>query len=510
MKYIDNILNKVAMYRAVLYGLILMWVGAFILSLFNLQSFTALDLLLSTIFILAICYFTNYIFSWAFKAPSNYDSVYVTAFILALIISPNNPLNNLWFLGWVGVIAMASKYIFAINKKHLFNPAAMAVLITALFINHSASWWVANLYMMPIVLVFGYLIARKIQRFGLVLGFILSSLFFIAIWGFMKGENVLLYVWNSIIYSPIIFFGTVMLTEPLTTPPIRKLRIYYGLVTGFLFAPFIHIGAIYGTPEMALVISNIFSYAVSPKFKLILKLIDRKKVAENTYSFYFKTNQKFNFQPGQYFEWTVPHDDFDAAGIRRYFTVASAPTEDMVEIGVRFPEKPSSFKRHLLAMKIGEEVIAAQLSGDFVLPPKENKQHLVFIAGGIGITPFKSMIQHLINTGEKRTITLLYSNRMHEDIAYFNYLNTINRDFKNELDLDIIYALTDKESAPLNWPGHKGRIDADTITKNIPDYKDCLYYLSGPTSVVSSFRKLLLGLGIKRRQIKTDYFPGFV
>ena len=505
MKTIDDILNRITMYRVVLYGLFLMWSGAFFLSLFNLQQFSALDLFFSSILILAVCYFTNYIFAWVYKVPTNYDSVYITAFILILIVSPNDPINNLGFLIWVSVLAMASKYILAINKKHIFNPAAIAVLITSLVLNQSASWWVANLYMLPIVVIIGYLIARKIQRFDLVLSFIASSLFFIAFWGLVRGQNLILYAGQALVYTPILFFSSVMLTEPMTTPPTRNLRIIYGLITGFIFAPFIHIGTFYSTPELSLVIGNIFSYAVSPKFKLILKFVGRDKIANNTYSFNFKTDQDFIFRPGQYLEWTVPHEDTDASGIRRYFTIASAPTENNVEIGVKFPNNPSSFKRQLLNMNLDEEVVGSQLAGDFVLPADKN-QHLVFIAGGIGITPFKSMIQYLLDKGEKRPITLLYSNKKFEDIAYFDFFNMA----KDKLGIDVIYTLTDTESVPAGWSGLRGRIGATTITKNIPDYENCLYYLSGPTSVVYSFRRLLLVLGIKRKNIKTDYFPGFV
>ena len=493
------------MYRVVLYSLILMWLGALILSFFGLQQFTASDLFLSTAFILAVCYFTNYIFARVFGAPTNYDSVYITAIILSFIISPNNPFENLWFLGWAGVIAMASKYILAINKKHIFNPAAFAVVITSLCIGQSASWWVANLYMTPIVFFFGYLIVRKIQRFDLVYSFVLVSLCSVAVLAFMRGDNIFLSAGKALIYSPIIFFSTVMLTEPFTTPPNKKLRIVYGLITGFLFAPFIHIGSFYGTPELSLIAGNIFSYFVSPKYKLILKLKGRKKIAENTYSLSFKTDQSFNFKPGQYFEWTVPHHNPDSSGIRRYFTIASSPTEDHLEIGVRFPSKPSSFKRRLLSMGLNDEVVVSQLSGDFVLPKNKNKR-LVFIAGGIGITPFRSMIKYLVDSRENRSATLFYVNKRFEDIAYYNFLNNAS----TQIDLRVIYALTDIEFIPENWTGIKGRVDGETIIKKVQDYENCLYYLSGPTVVVAAYRDILLGLGVNRRQIKTDYFPGFV
>ena len=404
---------------------------------------------------------------------------------------------------------MASKYILAIKHKHIFNPAAIAVVITSLFINQSASWWVSNLYTAPFVFIAGYLIARKIQRFDLVLSYVITSLTCVVIWNITQGHDWLLALGRSLVYSPIIFFGSVMLTEPLTTPPTKRLRIIYGFITGLLSAPFIHIGSFYGMPELALVIGNVYSYIVSPKIKLILTLTGRRKVAANTYSFFFQANQLFAFEPGQYLEWTVFHDDVDSDGIRRYFTIAGATPDGIIEIGVRFPNKPSSFKRRLLDMNLGDTLVASQLSGDFVMPKNKNKK-LVFIAGGIGITPFKSMVEYLINGGERRDVTLFYSNRRPEDIAYYNFFNEVERDFKKEINFKVVYALTDLGAVPENWAGLKGRIDTEAIMRNVPDYRNCIYYLSGPTTVVSSFRKILIDMGISKRHIKTDYFPGFV
>src|SRR5258708_25269630 len=90
---------------------------------------------------------------------------------------------------------------------------------------------------------------------------------------------------NFVLYSPLVFFAGVILTEPLTTPPTRNLQIVYGAMVGFLFSPAVHFGPVYITPELAILIGNVFSYLVSPKVKLILKLRERVQIAPDTYDF---------------------------------------------------------------------------------------------------------------------------------------------------------------------------------------------------------------------------------
>src|SRR5258708_7264230 len=146
MKLIDNWLNGITMYRLVLYFLLFLVGMAFILSFFCLMPFGPVELVISGTVINLVSMETNDIFAKAFKIHSNIESVYITALILTLIIAPVRVGNvaGFIFLIWVSVLAMASKYIIAINKKHLFNPAAFAVALTAFTINQSASWWVGG------------------------------------------------------------------------------------------------------------------------------------------------------------------------------------------------------------------------------------------------------------------------------------------------------------------------------------------------------------------------------
>ena len=127
--------------------------------------------------------------------------------------------------------------------------------------------------------------------------------------------------------------------------------------------------------------------------------------------------EKLKFKPGQYLEWTLPHEKIDNRGMRRYFTIASSPTEKDMIMGVKFYDKPSSYKQSLISLENQGIVVASQLAGDFTLPKDKNKK-LIFIAGGIGVTPFRSMIKYLIDNNEKRDIVIFYSNKSFADIAY--------------------------------------------------------------------------------------------
>ncbi|MFA6969752.1 MAG: FAD-dependent oxidoreductase [Candidatus Paceibacterota bacterium] len=169
---------------------------------------------------------------------------------------------------------------------------------------------------------------------------------------------------------------------------------------------------------------------------------------------------------------------------------------------MKFYEPESSFKRALKAMQVHDTISVSQLAGDFVLP-KDTEKKLVFIAGGIGVTPFRGMVQYLIDTEDERPVTLLYSNKTADEIAYRKVFCTA----AEVLGMKTVYALTDE---PTPVPGtHSGFIDGALIAREIPDYKDCVFYISGPHGMVTAFEKTLREMGVSRFSIKTDYFPGF-
>lgn len=504
IKTIDDILNKITMYRLVLYFLVFLWLCGLSLSFFNIVPFNAVELLISSFVITLTSYITNKVFAKLFNTFTNFESIYITSLILVLIITPARTFQEYIFIIFASIFAMSSKYILNINKKHIFNPAAIAVLVSFLLTVGGASWWIGTSTML-IPVLFGLLIIRKIQRFSLVFAFLITSLLVISLFSLISGFNTLQVLINTLLESPILFFALVMLTEPLTTPPTRKLQIYYGIIVGVLFYPQIHILSFYFTPEATLIAGNIFSYLVSPKERLTLFLKEKIQLTPDTYDFVFNLNKKFSFIPGQYLEWTLGFKNPDLRGNRRYFTIASSPSEKDLRIGVKFYDKSSSFKKHLLLLNKGDKIVAGNLSGDFVLPNDKNKK-TVFILGGIGITPFRSIAKYLLDNNKKIPAVVFYSNKNKSDIVYKDILDKVNE----ELGIKIIYNLTDLENIPKDWKGEKGRLSMQMIKKYVPDYKDRVFYLSGPHSMVSGFEDVLAQMGVSITNIKKDFFPGYV
>lgn len=508
IKLIDNTLNRVTMYRLVLYYLVFLAAAAVALSFFGFLPFQPIDLVVSLSVLVVVSWIANSAFAKVFGVPANTESLYITAFILALIITPRSPSRYLaagWavFL-WTAVWAMASKYILAIRRKHVFNPAALAVALAALTLNQAASWWVGTPAMLPFVLLGGVLLARKMARWDLILSFLVAA-FAVTVGATLgKGTGALPAAGQFLADTPSLFFAFVMLTEPLTTPSARAARIVYGVAVGLLFSPSLHLGRLYPTPELALLAGNVMSYLMSPRATYLLTLEKRERLAADIYEFRFSGAARLRFRPGQYLEWTLRHSRPDCRGNRRYFTIASSEDERHVRLGVKFYPGASSFKRALLAMSPGSEIVASQLAGEFVLPVNK-REKLVFMAGGIGITPFRSMIRDLLDRGEKRPITVLYSNRTAPEIVYADVLEAA----REQLGIRTVYTLTDRDCVPPDWRGATGRVDAEMIERTVPDYRERTFYLSGPRALVVGFEEVLRRIGIPKRRIKTDFFPGF-
>lgn len=492
------------MYRLVLYYLIGLWFAAIGLSHFGLLPYDAPAVVASGLFITGVCLLLNEIFARIWRVPTNVESVYITALILTLIITPLYTFQAGVFIEtalWASAFAIASKYILAIKKKHIFNPAAFGVVATGLLLGEPASWWVGTAAMAPFVLLGGVLMIRKIQRADLFWSFTLTAVALTLATSIGAGLGTV--ISRTLLDVPLLFFAFVMLTEPLTTPPTRPKRIAYGALVGALFAPATNIAGFYFSPELSLVIGNVFSYIVSPKEKLVLKLKAKMQTAPDMYDFVFAGGGGMRFRPGQYMEWTLGHERPDSRGNRRYFTLASSPTESDLRLGVRFYDRPSSFKKALLNLKPGGTIVATGLAGDFTLP-KENGKKLAFIAGGIGITPFRSMIKYLADNDERRDIVLLYSNRGARDIVYDDVFAAAQK----RIGLKVVHTLT--ETAPKDWPGEKGRVNAAMISRQIPDWRTRTFYISGTHAMVAATESVLKGMGVAGRQIKTDFFPGFV
>ena len=504
LRYIDRLVDGVTMYMLLIYYLVGLLLAAVGLSLFKDLHYNPVYIIISTLILVSACWIINKVFANIFEAPSNRESSIITGLILALIIAPNPTGFGITFLLAASGLAIASKYLLTWHNKHIFNPAAIAIVLTAFGPRQSASWWVGTSVMLPFVLVGGILIMRKIRRERMVLSFFASAAVATTVYSLIGHTNVMTSFHNMLLSSSLFFLGFVMLTEPLTSPPTAEKQTWYGILVGVLLPPQVHFFKFYSSPELALLAGNIFSYIISPKVKLFPTLKEKYKVAANTLDFVFTPDRKLAYEPGQYLEWTLPHANQDIRGNRRYFTLASSPTEPDVRIGVKFYDNGSSYKHAMLDLDENSMVAASQLAGDFVMP-KDPSRKLVFIAGGIGVTPFRSMVKYMIDTKQSRTVTLLYSARSEQDFAY----RDVFEQARNEFGLNTLYVVSNAQTKATMPRTISGMITADTIKQTVPDYLERVFYISGTHPMVVAMQDALHGLGVNKHNIKVDFFPGY-
>ncbi len=508
MNRIDRFLNSITMYRLLLAGLTVMALWAVGASLFGALPFSPFELVMSAVLLIITSKVTNALLAQLFGAVRNVESADITALILFFIFAPPATVQEGFGLVLSAGVAMAVKYVVVSKRMHIVNPAAFAAVMVGM-VTGTALWWVATPVMLPMTLIVGLAVVRKIRRFDLFLPFFLTSVTAITFVTYSQLgqpanlESLGRVFWIAIASWPVVFLGTVMLTEPITTPPRRWQRIAYGGLVGVLLALPLQSGAFAMTPELALVLGNLVVFAMSPNLRLELALKARRRLAADIYEFLFDRPPNFSFQPGQYMEWTVSHESHDLRGNRRYFTIASSPTESTLNLALKAdPETSSSFKKALLAAKPGQLVIASRLSGDFVLPDEPTK--LVCIAGGIGVTPFRSMVQYWIDTRATVDAVLFYTASHPDEFVYRDLLSRAE-----VVGLRTHYVVTDPANVPQSWPGLSGFLTSDAIEKAVPDFAERIFYLSGPNVMVDSYKNLLRSMALPAHQIRTDYFPGY-
>lgn len=206
----------------------------------------------------------------------------------------------------------------------------------------------------------------------------------------------------------------------------------------------------------------------------------------NIFSFYFQPESKLNYIAGQFIELSLPFESKELRGNKRWFTLSSSPSEELLFITTRIYTKKSLFKENLANLKKGQEVDISLPMGDFVLP-KNTEAELVFIAIGIGITPFRSIVNHLESKKIKRKITLIFANNNPEDFIF-----------------DDLFS-----EAKISFIKHHGILNIKDLKNYLPEIKRKVIFLSGPEKTVEKLYKNLIKDGIKPEKISVDYFHNY-
>jgi len=232
------------------------------------------------------------------------------------------------------------------------------------------------------------------------------------------------------------------------------------------------------------------SSALNSRMKL--ELATRTKESPGVESLIFKPEEPLVWKAGQFLHYVLNHDATDDRGSDRWFTIASAPCERHVMLTTRFASKQgSTFKKKLKALKSGDTIEVSDLDGDFIV--SDPKKQYVFIAGGIGITPFRSILKQAEHEGKQLRVTLIYANRK----AVAAYRKELEAMAKRNRNLKIHYLFSPQ------------RIDKPTIKELVPDLKTPLFHVSGPEPMVEDIGKMLQQIGVPKRRIKQDWFPGY-
>lgn len=503
LKLIDDVINNVTMYRMVIYGVGGMVVIALIFSLLGIIKFSALGIFLSVIILIAVCYIVNRLFFLVADAQSNTESWLITALILTLILPPVQTLSGAGFVALGGLIAMASKYLVTLRHRHIFNPAAFAAIILTVTGWLPALWWVGTPLLVTFSALFGIVLLRKLHRYTFFFVFAGATMLTALIIGVLHGQVVTAILSGLLLSGPAVFFGTIMLTEPETMPNGRVRKLVYAALVGIIFSSQLHLGSLYATPEAALFMGNIIAFLLTTgRYKQKVRLVKKISIGSHLHEYIFATSRPISFEPGQYMEWTLPHSKTDKRGNRRSFSMSSAPNGSEIRFATKLADKSSRFKTELELLKTGDVITAGQLNGDFTLPKQVN-QKVAGIAGGIGITPFVSMVRHMIDHNEKRDMVVFYLVASAGEYAYEDVWKKAE-----PLGVKIIPIVTGPE-VETSWKGRSGRLTPELLQELIPDFKQRQFYLSGPNGLVQFFRSTLRSLSLKRGAIRSDYFSGY-
>jgi len=230
----------------------------------------------------------------------------------------------------------------------------------------------------------------------------------------------------------------------------------------------------------------------------------REEVAEGTLAFHFEKPVGWMFKPGQYIDMTLlAPSETDAEGNIRSFSIASTPREPTIMITPRM--RDTAFKRELKRMPLGSLVKIEGPLGSFTLHNNSSRP-AVFLAGGIGITPFRSMIVDAAGKALARRIMLFYSNRRPEDAVFFEELREIGSEKKS---YQIIGVMTEMEKSKLSWNGETDYIDNAMLARLIPDMSVPIYYTAGPPAMVAAMQKTLVSAKVNEDDIRSEDFPGY-
>lgn len=498
--WVRTVTGRVTMYRLVLGCLVGLALVALVCSVLGALTYPPLALLASLSMALLGSYLANRGIAAVFGVVPHSESSLITGFLLFFIFPPSTELVPMLGIGLAGVLASCSKYILAFRGRHIFNPAAAGAFLLTLTGLYYSAWWAGNPVMLPFTAIAAAMILYRVRKVTMALVFVACSAGIMILRSLLAGIDVGLALSWPLTSSSMIFFAGLMLSEPLTQPPIRWQQLTFAGIVGFFFSVPMHLGSVYIAPESALLIGNALAFLVGQRKGIELVLQHKRQLTPTTLEFAFRPSSRLRFRPGQYLELTLPHRNADNRGFRRVFSIASAPHEaGLIKIGTKVPERSSSFKQALDGLPEGTVLTATSIAGDFLLPSNA-RTPLLLVAGGIGITPFASQLSNL-QPGHGRDIVLLYSVSDPGEISYRATLES------SQVTVIVVSTVEITDLAD-HWRSVRAsRVDLDVLRQHVPDIRRRTVLISGPPAMVDGVNTAARSL--KARNVHTDFFSGY-
>lgn len=512
---LDRTFNRVTMYRLVTIVLVAL---VAVYSLFTatgvIEGLSTGRNLLALLVLLGASVVSNRLLGLAWRIRPHTESAVITALLLFFLFVPvTEGADNLAWLAAAAVLANASKYVLAWRGRHVLNPAAAgAVLVVVLqdLVGRESSifpiWQTAAMKeLVWFVVVASLVVLWRTGRIGVGLAFFVPA-YALSVFSLVQGFDAPLSdAWQTVLYSfPLVFMAGFMVTEPLTLPPRRWQQLTVAAVTGLLsaFPTFVAIpgwtsptvGPLSLTPEVVIVLGNVVAFALARRTGVSLVYRGKRQLGGDVWELAFVPSRPVRFLPGQYLELHLPHSKADTRGVRRVFSISSAPGADELTVAIRVPERSSSFKRALLELPAGTRVQATGVRGDFVLP---SSRPTLLVAGGIGVTPFLSQLRD----GDTSARSVLVYGVPDADVV----------PYADELVDSGVPVVLVSPSAPQALPDgwvHVASpfISSAVLDQTVPDASSRHAFVSGPPVMVNAVRG---DLARRCRRVHTDYFSGY-
>jgi ferredoxin-NADP reductase len=523
---LDTALGRLTMYRLVLWVLAVLAGYSLLLNVLGWLTFGLPEMLAHLALCLGLTYASSQGLAALFHVRPHTESSLITGLLLYFLFWPSQLTLGLQVAEIAGValacvLASASKFALAWRGRHIFNPAAAGAFLAGLTGLNIATWWAATPAMLWLVLPGVLLVLYRTGKFAMAAVFTVVAVSIVAADLLQAGLELPEALWQTFAQRPVLFFVGFMLTEPLTLPPRRWQQLALAAVVGVVFAVPYNLGFVANSPELALLVGNVLAFAVGQRGGVRLQFVASRTLTPTTTEFSFRPERPVRFIPGQSLELHLPPDTAggnrtrkgDGKGIRRVFSLTSAPGAPLLTIGVGTAEPVSSAKRSLLALAPGDEISSTTINGDFLLP-RNPATPVLLIAAGIGITPYMAQLAAApagssaggaagASAGDRdlhRDVVLLY---LAKNAAELGYAEELQRSGAR-----IVARLADG-SAPPDFMEDAGtrRIDSAALKELVPDIGGREVFVSGSPASVRSLRAAAHGAGARR--IHVDSFTGY-